>query len=75
MKISVITGKGGALVATLGHDDDASKKGSPKAGFILGRGQTLHELDLPAELEGVKSAEELHRALPSGWMRPSGCGG
>jgi hypothetical protein len=30
-------GKGGALVATLRHDDDASKKGSPKAGFILAR--------------------------------------
>jgi hypothetical protein len=62
MKISVVTGKGGAIVATLRHNGD-QQKGFPKAGFIPARGQTLHEIDLPPELESLDSAEELHRAL------------
>ena len=63
MKISVVTGKGGEVVATLRHDEKARKKNSPTAGFIPARGQKLHELELPSALEDVKSAEELHQAL------------
>jgi hypothetical protein len=50
MKISVVTGKGGEVVATLRHDEKARKKNSPTAGFIPARGQKLHELELPSAL-------------------------
>ncbi len=63
MKISVVTSEDGNVVATMRHEEGARQKDQPAAGFVTGRGQRVYELDLPAELEALSSADELHQAL------------
>jgi hypothetical protein len=69
-KITVITDAAGNIVA-MGHghlsEKTARKSGSrePQGGLRAGPGQKLHELDLPGNLENVKTWSELHeKVLP-----------
>jgi hypothetical protein len=64
MKITVITGPDGEVHGTLSHPE-GGPTGHPGGRPILvaGPGQVAHEIELPEHLEGVKSAEELHRGL------------
>jgi hypothetical protein len=62
MKITVITGKAGKIIGTF-RPAPSAKPEVGTGGPIAGLGQSVHVIDLPKELENVKSADELHRGL------------
>lgn len=61
MKVFVVTNTKGTIVGTIfsAPYKDAPSPGRPSAL----RGQQIHEVDLPRELEGNTSVEILHREL------------
>jgi hypothetical protein len=60
----VLTGSDGKVLATFRHpDQNAGAHPLPKFGLTAASGQRLHEIELPSHMEGIRSAEELHRAL------------
>jgi hypothetical protein len=59
MKMTVITDKSGKVISTYMHPERPGKN-DPTLDISGGPGYTTHELDMPAEYENVKSAEELH---------------
>jgi len=62
MKITVVTGRGGKVLATIRQPGDL--KGGPKFGFVAREpGHKVHEIELPSHMEKMQSPEELHRAL------------
>jgi hypothetical protein len=62
MKITVITGTGGKVIATARHVE-TKKPEAGNGGFVAGRGQSVHVIELPKELEKIEDAGELHRRL------------
>lgn len=62
MKMTVITDSGGNVVASTPHPK-TGPAGGPVLRLRAGPGQTAHEIDLPADLEKLESAEDLHKAL------------
>ena len=63
MKITVVTGRGGKVLATI-RLATGDLKGGPKFGFIAREpGHKVHEIELPGHMEKMQSPEELHRAL------------
>jgi hypothetical protein len=64
MRISVLTGPGGRVLATIRHPEQkAGERSLPRTGLIAAPKQRLHEIELPGDLEDIQSAEEFHRAL------------
>jgi hypothetical protein len=61
VKITVITDKTGKVVGTA--HSIKSKPGAGDGGPVAGPDQTVRVIDLPAELEKVENAAELHRKL------------
>jgi len=61
MKLTVITGRGGKIVGTARHTEGDAAAG--RGGPVAGPQQKAHVIDLPRELQKLKSAEELHGAL------------
>jgi hypothetical protein len=63
MKITVVTGRGGKVLATI-RQPKADLKDGPRFGFIPREpGHKVHEIELPSHMEEMQSPEELHRAL------------
>jgi hypothetical protein len=62
MKITVIADKDGHVVGTYRHPAQVHQD-APTLRIHGGPGHSVHELDLPAELENEASADELHRRL------------
>jgi hypothetical protein len=62
MKITVVTDNSGHVVGTYQQPAQVPE-GYPTFQIHGGPGQTVHELDLPAEYENIASADELHRRL------------
>jgi hypothetical protein len=62
MKMSVIVGRNGSVLATMRHDGEKSA-GSPEIVFSAAKGQAVRELELPSALDELPSADELHKAL------------
>jgi hypothetical protein len=62
MKITVITDAQGKILGTARMMPGQSKD-APTFRFRERPGRTLHEIELPRELEGIQSAEDLHREL------------
>jgi hypothetical protein len=62
MKMTVITDKKGAVVATYRHEEEY-KEGQARFRLNALAGQSIHEIDMPAELEKITSAKELHSRL------------
>jgi hypothetical protein len=63
VKITVITDKTGKVVGTAHRIK--GKPGAGEGGPVAGPDQTVHVIDLPAELEKIEDAAELHRKLRS----------
>lgn len=62
MKITVITDEHGNIIGTAGK----SRSDKPEAGTggpVAVAGQSVREVELPAELHGVEDVAELHRRL------------
>jgi len=63
MKITVLTGPDGNVLATL-RQPTHELKGKVRFGFTAkDPGLKVYEIDLPGHLEHVESAEQLHLAL------------
>jgi hypothetical protein len=62
MKMMVVTDKSGKVVATYRPPEKPAKK-DPVVQFRALPGQSVHELDLPAEYGQIESAEELHQRI------------
>jgi hypothetical protein len=62
MKMTIVTTKDGDIVATHRHEKE-HKKGQAKFRLNALAGQSIHEIDMPPELEKITSAEELHSRL------------
>jgi hypothetical protein len=62
MKMTVITDKAGKIVGTA-HYGVQSQSGAGTGGPVAGPDQTVHVIDVPAELESVQDAGELHSQL------------
>jgi hypothetical protein len=62
MKMTVIADKSGNVVSTYSHPAKRGKN-DPVLQIHGGPGHTVHEIDVPAEYEKIKSAEELHRVV------------
>jgi hypothetical protein len=62
MKMTVITDKNGNVIATY-RKPEKVPKGHPTMQLHGAADHTVHELDLPAEFEGIVSAKELHQRL------------
>jgi hypothetical protein len=62
MKITVIADKNGHILGTYRQPAQVPK-GYPTFQIHGAPDHTVHELDLPADLEKIASAEELHRRL------------
>lgn len=63
MKITVVTGRDGKVLATI-RQPKGDLKGGPRFGFIAREpGQKVYEIELPSNMEKMQSPEELHRAL------------
>ena len=60
MKITVITDTDGRV---LGTAPQYPEQGQPLNQFVAVAGQIIHEIDLPVELEQVRSPDEFHAAL------------
>jgi hypothetical protein len=62
MKMMVVTDKSGKVVATYRPPAKPAKE-DPAFQFRALPGQSVHELDLPAEYGKIESAEELHQRI------------
>lgn len=62
MKILVVTDKSGKVAATY-RPPEKPVKDAPVFQLHALPGQSLHELELPAEYRQIESAEELHRRI------------
>jgi hypothetical protein len=62
MKMTVITDKAGKIVGTARLGVEA-QPGAGAGGPVAGPEQTVRVIDVPAELESVEDAGELHRRL------------
>jgi len=63
MKITVVTGRDGQVLATI-RQPRGDSKGGPRFGFIAREpGHKVHDIELPSHMEKMQSPEELHRAL------------
>lgn len=62
MKITVITDQKGQIIGTARFPKGTSKE-TPALRPVPKSTQKVHEIELPAHLEEVKSADELHREL------------
>jgi hypothetical protein len=62
MKITVVVDKNGNVVGTY-RQTEHPREGWPILQIRGAPGQTVHELDLPAEYENIASADELHRRI------------
>jgi hypothetical protein len=62
MKITVITDAQGKILGTARMMSGQSKN-APNFRLRERPGLTLHEIELPSELENLQSAEDLHREL------------
>jgi hypothetical protein len=60
MKVTVIVDEAGKVVATA---PQSAEDDGPVHRLVPGKGQSVHELELPAELEGMASADAFHDAL------------
>jgi hypothetical protein len=64
MKITVLTGQAGKVLATVRQPPEEPKGPVAKFGLrAIEPGHKLHEIELPSHMEKIESAEELHRAL------------
>jgi hypothetical protein len=61
MKLSVIIGRNGNVLATMRHDGEKSE-GSPDISLTAAKGQKVHEIELPSGLE-EQVEDELHRTV------------
>jgi hypothetical protein len=64
MKMTVITDKAGKIVGAAHHGLEG-KQGAGAGGPIAGPEQTAHVIEVPAELQQVEEAGELHSRLQS----------
>jgi hypothetical protein len=64
MKIHVITDDKGNIVATV-HGTPGSRGDKPVEQPIALPGYKVKQVELPKELEGMRNAEQLHKALKS----------
>jgi hypothetical protein len=62
MKMTIVTGKRGTIVGTA-REIEGSKPEAGYGGPVAGPGQSIHVIDVPAELEGIADASEMHREL------------
>ena len=63
MKITVLTGKDGEVLATVSQPKDPPK-GSPKFGITARQpGHKVHEIEMPDHMEKIEPVEEFHRQL------------
>ncbi len=62
MKITVITDSKGQIIGTARFPERKSEQ-DPVFKPVARKGQVIHEIDLPKELEEKVSAEELHKGL------------
>ena len=62
MKMIVVTDKSGNVAATY-RPPEKPDKDDPVFQFHALPGQSIHELELPAEYGQVETAEELHRRI------------
>lgn len=60
MKMTIVTGPKGELVAT--SRATADQRGV-QAGLMAGPGQKLHEVEVPDEIAEIRDAAELHTKL------------
>jgi len=63
MKITIITDAKGDVVGTVLQPQWIEPQPFGSYRLLAGPGQTVHEVELPAHLEGVQSTEEFHRDL------------
>jgi hypothetical protein len=63
MKMTVIADKSGKVISTYMHPERPGPN-DPTFRIGGGPGHTIHELDVPAEYEKIKSVEELALQLP-----------
>jgi hypothetical protein len=61
MKVSVVVGRSGSILATMRHDGEKTP-GSPEIVFTAAKGQTVHELELPSRLD-EQLEDELHQTV------------
>jgi hypothetical protein len=61
MKITIVTNENGLVVGTYRHGEE--RPGQPKLRLHAGPKQSLHEIELPRELEETTSVDELHSRL------------
>jgi hypothetical protein len=62
MKMTVIADANGSVISTYSHPAQPGKN-DPILQIHGGPGHAVHELDVPAELEQIKSVDELHRTV------------
>jgi hypothetical protein len=62
MKMTVIANQSGKVISTYAHPDHAGKD-DPILKILGGPGDTVHELEVPAEFGRITSAEELHKRV------------
>ena len=54
MKMTVITGRGGAIIGTARQTADEGRTPAGSGGPVAGPGQTIHVIDLPTELARIE---------------------
>ncbi|HYB80576.1 MAG TPA: hypothetical protein VED43_02765 [Mycobacterium sp.] len=62
MKITVITDERGNVIGTVGKPTSI-KPEAGTGGPVAGPGQSIREVEVPKELQGVEDVTELHRRL------------
>jgi hypothetical protein len=62
MKMTIIADQSGKVISTYAHPDHAGKD-DPILRIFGGPGDTVHELEVPAEFGKIASAEELHKRV------------
>lgn len=76
MKMTVITGRGGAIIGTARQTADEGRTPAGSGGPVAGPGQTIHVIDLPTELARIEDSEQLFdklkRLIPTGKKIPRG---
>jgi len=60
VKLTVITDSNGKVIGTAPQD---TAQDQPVVRLVAGAGQKAHEIELPADLTEMESAEDLHAAL------------
>ena len=76
MKMTVITGRGGKIIGTARQTADEGRTPAGSGGPVAGPGQSIHVIDLPAELARIEDPEQLFdklkRLIPTGKKNPKG---